>query len=170
MSATTPSQTFQVTVKYVIEKVPSVNDGNLLVLAHPPAPHDPLALELYSRALAILPTAVVVGENPFGEWFESIMDVLGTILPTVGTALSPLIPLAGAVGKGLGGMAESAAARNRNERKQEGNKNMKSTDSVTVSKPSANKEAKKRNRRKGKGKNQELGNMTLKQLLAKTKT
>jgi hypothetical protein len=121
------AQTFQVTVKYYIEKVPSVHDSNLVVLATPAAPFDPIALEIYARAQALMPVACTVDENPLGEWFESIMSTLGAILPGVGTALTPLVPLAGPLGAGLGGLAKAAAERNASQRK-----NLKNVSGVVI--------------------------------------
>lgn len=114
-------QQFQVTVKYFIEKIPSITDANLVVLTQPASPYDPLALELYARATSILPVACTVNENPLGEWFESLMDVLSSVAPAIGTALTPLMPIAGAVGAGLGGLAKGAANTNRQARLGKGN-------------------------------------------------
>jgi len=94
--------TLQVTVKYYFERAPSIADPDLLVLAKNPPPYDPLAFEIYSRALDELPVAVPVGENPLGEWFADILDAVAKYAPIVGSALGVAgVPFAGAVGTAL---------------------------------------------------------------------
>jgi len=114
------SQQLQITVKYFIERIPTQSDQNLLVLCSEPAPFDPLVLEIYSRIMEKLPVAVPVGENPLGEWFESVMDVISTALPTIGTALSPVLgPGAAALGATLGFGAGTLKNWNREAREAE---------------------------------------------------
>jgi hypothetical protein len=153
----TQQQSYQITTKYLIEKIPSVADSNLVVLTQPATPHDPVALEMYARATSILPGACPVDMNPFGEWFETLMDVLGQVAPALGGALTPLIPIAGAVGTGLGQLATGAANRNRQERnpgkgksppkggvntgKKKKGKNLQPVESVTVTRKKKNNKA-----------------------------
>jgi len=113
------TQQLQITVKYYIERLPTISDPNLLVLAHEPASYDPLALEIYARAMACLPVGVPVGENPLGEWFDQVIAVIAGALPTIGTALSPLFPPAAAIGAGLGGVAASIGGWNKKNREEE---------------------------------------------------
>jgi len=97
--------TLQVTSRYYIERVPSTGDGDLLLLARPPSPYDPTALELYARAMSSLPVAVPVGENPLGEWFNDVLSAIADWAGPIGTALTPLFPPAGAIGSLVGGAA-----------------------------------------------------------------
>jgi hypothetical protein len=113
------TQQFQLTVKYYIERLPTVSDPNLLVLAHEPCPYDPLALEIYARATACLPVGVPVGENPLGEWFDQVMATVAGALPAVGTALATIFPPAAAIGAGLGGVALSVGQWNKKNREEE---------------------------------------------------
>jgi len=133
------AQTYQVTVKYMIEKIPTISDPSLLVLSRPSSSYDPLALELYARATQSLPVAVTVDMNPLGEWFEGLMDVLSQVAPLVGAGLTPLIPMAGGIGTGLGQLAKGAADRNRKERTGNGKSPVKA--GVTVKPQSQNKRA-----------------------------
>lgn len=112
-------QTYQITAKYVIERIPTINDQTLLVLAHEAAPYDALALEIYSQAMSRLPVACRVADNPLGEWFESVMDAAATALPIIGKAVSPFFGPAALIGDGLGGMASSAAKWNKEARQAE---------------------------------------------------
>jgi len=113
---------FTVNVKYYIETFPALDDKTIMTMARPSAPHDPVALELISRAVQQLPLGVPVGDNPGGEWF---MDVLGKVLPMLGTGLSALtgLPLAGA-GTLLGGLASNKAEEWRKAKQQSKAQNM----------------------------------------------
>lgn len=107
---------FQFTVKYFIERIPTTTDSNLLVLAHNPSPYDPMAIELYSKVMTMLPVGVSVNENPLGEWFEKVMEALATALPAVGGALSSIFPPAGLIGSGLGAVATQIGKYNQAQR------------------------------------------------------
>jgi len=124
-----PQGTFQVTVKYFVEKVPTLSDPNLLVLAKTPTPYDGNIIEIYARVTQELPVAVPVGENPLGEWFETVMSVIGDVLPVVGKSLS-FIPGAALVGEGLGAGAKHLASMNKTERL---NQNQPSTNKLAQS-------------------------------------
>jgi len=123
------AQNYQITVKYYFEKVPSTSDVNLLVLAHEPAAYDPLSIEIYSKAMAVLPVGVPVSENPLGEWFNQVMDTVASALPVIGTALSTFFPPAALIGTALGSGASAAARFNRQEmqKQQKDLQNIKNT-------------------------------------------
>jgi len=117
-----PNSTLQVTTRYIIERIPAITDPNLLVLAREPCPFDPMILELYSRVMRELPVAVKVGENPLGEWFFDILQVLAGIAPAVGTALAPFTgPLGPMIGTTLGtvGTAALQARKAKQQKKKE---------------------------------------------------
>lgn len=93
------STTLQVTTRYYVERIPSANDANLLVLTRPPTPYDPTVLEIYSRILSQLPIGCMVKENPLGEWFNDVLEAVALYAPAVGSAFGGL----GTVfGKGVG--------------------------------------------------------------------
>jgi len=101
------NSTLQVTVRYFLEKIPTVADANLLVLARTPAPYDPMTLEIYARALNELPVGVPVGENPMGEWFNDVISAVAEWAPKIGQALGAVgVPLAGPIGNMVGGFAK----------------------------------------------------------------
>jgi hypothetical protein len=113
-------QTYQLTVKYYIERIPTQSDPDLLVLTRDPTPYDPIVLEIYSRAMNQLPVGVTVGENPLGEWFEDVMGVVAAALPALGTFLTPVLgPVSAAAGASLGAAAAGAALWNKTERENE---------------------------------------------------
>lgn len=99
-----PETTLQVTVKYYIERIPTVNDPDLLVLSRPSPQYDPMAVEIFSKTLSELPVAVKVGENPLGEWFNDILDVVSEFAPSLGAVFGPMGAAAGAT---LGAGAKS---------------------------------------------------------------
>jgi hypothetical protein len=118
LSQLNPAGSFQVTVRYFIERIPTTSDNSLLVMAKNPTPYDPLALEIYARATQELPIGVPVSENPLGEWFEKILDIIGGALPAIGSALAPVIPFAPALATGLASGAFAVSEWNRNARTQ----------------------------------------------------
>ncbi len=151
----TLTQTFQVTVKYYFERLPTTTNPDLIVLTKVPAPHDPVVLEIYSRAMWTLPIAVMVKENPLGEWFEDVLNAVSSVLPTIGTALSSFFPPAGVIGSGLGGIAKAIAENNKRERvDDQKNRNLTQlpalTNTVTKT-PSVNQPRKKKAKKKKAG-------------------
>jgi len=103
-----PQATLQVTVKYFVERIPTIAQPDLLVLTRPPSPYDGLALEIYSRVMTHLPVGVPVSENPLGEWFNDIMSTIAEWAPRVGALIGTAIPGASALGTAIGGAASLA--------------------------------------------------------------
>lgn len=103
------NSTLSVTARYVLERIPTVAEPDLLVLTRPPASYDPMAMELYSKVMSELPVAVRVADNPAGEWWNTVLDGIEAALPAVGTALAGLtggmsIPVSGAAMLGVKGI------------------------------------------------------------------
>jgi len=94
-----PNTTLQLTIRYGIARAPTLDEADLTVLASDSPSYDPMALELYSRAVRDAPPGVPVSENFLGEWFSKVVD-------GVSSAASLAAPLVGAVhpiaGKALG--------------------------------------------------------------------
>lgn len=101
-----PETSLQVTVKYLMERIPTYSETDLVSLTRPPPGYDPIILELYSRVMSDLPVGVTVDENPLGEWFWDILKGVEVVAPLIGTALAPLT---GGVSEVLG-MGASALA------------------------------------------------------------
>jgi len=93
----------QVTARYIIERMPTIDEPDLLVLSRPPAPYDPVALEIYARTMTNMPVACMVKENPLGEWFHDVLSTLGDVAPGIGEIVGNFIPGASAVGRAIGG-------------------------------------------------------------------
>jgi hypothetical protein len=105
-SGLNPNTTMQVTVRYYYERHPTIADPDLLTLSKPSAPYDPLVLEMVSRATRDAPVAVMVKENPLGEWFTDIVGAVANLAPKIGETLSKVgIPFTGEVGRGIGDFA-----------------------------------------------------------------
>lgn len=84
----TPSTTFTVTWNLYVERFPSVNDSDLVVIANPSPAYDPVALEIYARAIRDLPVGVPVAENGLGDWFNSaIGEISKFVAPVVQPAM-----------------------------------------------------------------------------------
>ncbi len=96
--------TLSITMNVFVETFPTVAEPEILVLATPSASYDPVALQIFSNALARLPVAVPAGYNPFGEWFTDIVSTLSDWLTVPATAINP------ALGAGVGAAGAMAKA------------------------------------------------------------
>jgi hypothetical protein len=91
-----------------LERFPTSQQTDLVVLATPSPKYDPLALELYTRILSDMPVGVMVKENGLGTWFA---EAVSSVAPYVSGALSA-IPHPLAQGASLAaGLAGKAAGR-----------------------------------------------------------
>ncbi len=102
-SGLTPQSTLQITTRYVVERIPSTTEPDLLVLTRPPTPYDPLVQEIYARTVAELPVGCMVKENPLGEWWNDVLQTVAEYAPSVGKVFGPL---GQALGAGIGSGAQ----------------------------------------------------------------
>jgi hypothetical protein len=104
-----PQTTLQITVHVYREVGVSVRHNPILVpLAYPSCPYDPLALELYARAIRDTPHAVPVGMNPAGEFWRNVMNLIKDAAPALGVAATPFLgPLAPLLGTLAGNIAST---------------------------------------------------------------
>jgi len=63
------STTLTINSIFYIERFPQATDSNLVVLAKPSPPYDPVAKACYSHMMQTMPVGVKVSENDGGEWF-----------------------------------------------------------------------------------------------------
>jgi len=82
--------TLQITTRYIIERIPSTSEPDLLVLTRPPSPYDSTALDLYAKAISELPVGCMVKENPLGEWFNDVLQTVADFAAPVGAVFGPL--------------------------------------------------------------------------------
>jgi len=94
-----------VNVRWLIERMPGPTETDLVVLATPSAPFDPLALELYSRCIRDMPPGVPLSENPLGEWFANVLGKVSELAPVIGDAVGAFVPGASLIGKAVGAAA-----------------------------------------------------------------
>jgi len=102
-----PQTTLEVNVVYYVERFPTPFESDLVVLASPSAGYDPVALEIYSRAMAGLPVGVMQNENPLGEWFGDILDKVARVAAPIGRALSMVPGPVGVAGSVIGSAADT---------------------------------------------------------------
>lgn len=97
------NSTIQVSVTAIFETMPTPDNAQLVVLAHPSPRYDPVALELYKHAAAELPVGCPVSMNASGDFWDGVLGILEDVAPTVGSLLP--IPGASILGKSVGGLA-----------------------------------------------------------------
>jgi len=71
-----PETSLQIQVNFYVETFPTPAENDILVLATPSAPYDPVALEMFSRALSDLPVGVPADFNGFGDWFAAVVKAI----------------------------------------------------------------------------------------------
>jgi len=74
------SSTIQLNAIFYYETFPNQSEKDILVLATPSAEYDPLSLEIYSHAISRQPPAVMLSENPMGEWFADVIESISNVL------------------------------------------------------------------------------------------
>jgi len=91
-----PQSTLQLHSIFYFEQAPTAKlSPNIVPLATPSCPYDPLALHLYSTVIRMVAPGCHVDMNPAGEFFAQVLRVLESALPAVGAALTPVLgPLA----------------------------------------------------------------------------
>ena len=107
--------TLTLRVRFIMERFPSDMEGQILVISTPTAVYDPVALELYSRAVQRLPAGCPFSENPAGEWWaKMVSEVANAAAPF----LSAIHPGLGIAAKGVGAVASAAGGRAKASRKK----------------------------------------------------
>jgi hypothetical protein len=82
--------TLTLNVIFYVERFPSSFNPPLAVLTHPSASYDPVALEIYSRAMCGMPPGVPQWENGLGEWFRDVIDNIRPALGWLKTGLGAI--------------------------------------------------------------------------------
>lgn len=114
--------TFELRVRWLVQRVPSLTSSALINLAKNPPPLNPLALEIVSRALDHLPPGVTFRENKEGTWWSRFLTIFPSIASSLssGLALIPH-PIAKGAAAALAGAGTAASAWNgsKKEKKKE---------------------------------------------------
>jgi hypothetical protein len=87
----------QVVLTGFFEVAPQPTDKTV-TLARQACPYDPVALELYSRAMQFLPVGDVVANNANGDWFRKLCNVLADVAEPIGNIVGAFVPGASMVG------------------------------------------------------------------------
>jgi len=123
LSGLSQQSTFTVTLRTLWEVAPVTGDGvatgpagminPLVPLAQPSAEYDPLALEMYQRAVVQLPVAVPVGMNAKGDFWDWCLGAVENCAGTVGNMLMPGAggAVGGAIGKWAGNFRDKRNGR-----------------------------------------------------------
>jgi len=87
-----PKSTFLLRFIVYIERFPTPDEQDIVLLTKPSANHDPIALEIYDRMLRHMPVAVPVADNGLGEWFyeaiSAVKDIASYIPHPIGKAVA----------------------------------------------------------------------------------
>lgn len=96
--------TLTINYNIYIERFPSQNSSDLVVMAEPSPGFDPAVLAMYAKCARELPVGVPVRENGLGDWFagavESVFDTLSTVADVAAPALS-MVPATRGIGAAL---------------------------------------------------------------------
>jgi len=111
------STTLTLNAIYYIERFPSQQDSDLVVLAKHSCRSDPVARALYSEIIRMMPVGVPQRMNGMGEWFadavSSAADFISPVLSAIPTpmtqGLAGIVRTAGGVAKSLGSKKEAPA-------------------------------------------------------------
>jgi len=102
----TSQSTLQVNWNVYVQRFPTNDDIDLVVLANPSPERDNVALDFYTHAVQNLPVGVPVGANGLGDWFR---DALATasdfIAPVLSAIPHPYAQGASAIIRGASGIA-----------------------------------------------------------------
>jgi hypothetical protein len=107
--------TLTLRVRFICERFPNDSEKQMLVIATPTAPYDPVAIELYTRAISQIPSGVPFSENPAGEWW---MKMISEIADLAAPLLSAIHPVIGSGAKLIGSGADALRKDWRKERKR----------------------------------------------------
>jgi len=104
--------TLTVNAIYYIERFPSQQDSDLVVLARQSCRDDPIARELYSEIIREMPVGVPQRMNGLGEWFgDAVSSAMDFIAPVASAIPLPFAQTLGAGMKVVGNIAKSIGTK-----------------------------------------------------------
>jgi hypothetical protein len=106
------SSTLQLNAIYYIERFPTQQDSDLVVLARESCRGDSIALDLYSEIVKEMPVGVPQRMNGMGEWFADAVSSAADFISPVLSAIP--LPMAQTVGAGIkmaGNVAKSLGSK-----------------------------------------------------------
>lgn len=100
--------TLQVNAIYYIERFPTQQDADLVVLATQSARHDCVAMDLYSEIIKEMPVGVPQRMNGLGEWFgDAISAAADFVSPVLSAIPHPMTQGMAMAAKTAGGVAKA---------------------------------------------------------------
>jgi len=106
------STTLQLNAIYYIERFPTQQDSDLVVLARNSCHGDSVALDLYSEIVKEMPVGVPQRMNGMGEWFaDAVSSAADFISPVLSAIPLPMAQTIGAGVKMAGGLAKSLGSK-----------------------------------------------------------
>jgi len=106
------STTLQLNAIYYIERFPTQQDSDLVVLARNSCRGDAIALDLYSEIVKEMPVGVPQRMNGMGEWFADAVSSAADFISPVLSAIP--LPMAQTIGSGIkmaGGLAKTMGSK-----------------------------------------------------------
>jgi len=106
------STTLQLNAIYYIERFPTQQDSDLVVLARRSCHSDSVALDLYSEIIREMPVGVPQRMNGMGEWFADAVSAAADFVSPVLSAIP--LPMAQTIASGVkvaGNMAKSLGSK-----------------------------------------------------------
>lgn len=115
-----PQATLTLDIRFFVEIAPTPSNQTLLSLARPSPPFDPVALEIYTRALGYLLPGCMVNENADGDWWKSVSGALKNLAPAA-SAFGPYGQIASLMmdaGSRIGDSIHTVRQTNKAKKKQ----------------------------------------------------
>lgn len=84
LSGLSVTTSLTVNMVYYYESFPSIAQKDILTLARPASPLDPVALAYISQLMRELPVAVPFADNPAGEYFAMVLEALAAASLAIG--------------------------------------------------------------------------------------
>lgn len=104
------ASTLKLTLRSIIERAPTSNEPDLVVMAKPSPSWDSEALSAYSKCMRVMPPGVPLAENFTGDWFKSVLKTIGQYAPAVSKALVAVPAVGGSLSALVGGVGSAAQA------------------------------------------------------------
>jgi len=117
-SGLAPEAVLTLDIRFFVEIAPTPSNATLLGLASPSPEYDPVALELYTRALGTMLPGCKVKDNASGDWWRVVSSALQTAAPIV-SQLGPWGAAAGSAARvisNVGDMAQQARQKKKQQK------------------------------------------------------
>lgn len=116
-----PETTLSVSVNYYVERFPDPQEEDLVVLASPSPGHDALAMDIYAKAMRLMPVGVQQNENPFGEWFQNVVYQVAKVAgPALKMVPNPVIAGIGTIAEDLAEALKPAPPKKKSKKARNG--------------------------------------------------